>query len=161
MEASLPSAQTARPADSAGGLVAEAAHTKDEWIGHITGEVVTKAAELHVRDKSSQSEQDAQLIPGIPSYVQIPYFVAFVLGLASLETVRGWWRRLVTPQPRAEGENKLLYSLRRLPVNLIFLLVFLPIAGVPAFLILMAKQAWHTITAPIRWIRWLFGRRTA
>ena len=151
----------ARPADSPGGIVAEAAHTKDEWIGHITGEVLTKAAELHVRDKSSQSELDAQLIPGIPSYVQIPYIMGMICGVFGFLTVRSWWRRLFAKPMQREGESGLRYRLRQLPGNLVFWLLFLPLFGFPALMWGMAVELWDKITAPFRWLRRRFGGNPA
>ena len=151
----------ARPADSPGGIVAEAAHTKYEWIGHITGEVVTKAAELHVRDKSSQSEQDAQLIPGIPSYVQIPYIMGMICGVFGFLTVRGWWRRLFGDAVQREGESGFRYRLRQLPGNMVFWLLFLPLLGFPALMWGMVQELWVKITAPFRWLRRRFGGKPA
>jgi hypothetical protein len=147
----------AKPFEESMSITATASHTMDEWIGHITGEVVTKAAELHVRDTSSQSETDAQLIPGIPSYVQIPYIVGMVCGVFGFGTVRNWWQRLAgNPVPR-EGESGWRTKLRTLPGTFVFWFLFLPFLGLPALMWGMAVEVWSKITAPFRWLKRRFG----
>ena len=44
----------------------------DDLIGHVTGQVVSAAVDLHARDDSSQREIDGRIIPGVPAYIQIP-----------------------------------------------------------------------------------------
>ena len=151
----------ARPSESAGGVAATPSHTMDEWIGHVTGEVVTKGMEFHSRDTSSQSEIDAQFIPGIPSYIQIPYFIGLICGIIGFATVRGWWRRLTGQPVRREGESAVRNYLRQLPGNLVFLLVFMPVFGYPAMAWAMLLELWAKITAPFRWLKRRFGGKPA
>jgi hypothetical protein len=139
-------------ADEAGGVVSSIKPTLGEVIEHITGEVITKAAEIHVRDDSSQKEIDGQLIPGIPTYIQIPYLMGIVLGILGWATSRSWWGRIWAPPARAEGEGRLAQWLRGAPNFLAYLLLFLPVAGMPAFAWYAMKQFWASVTAPFRWI---------
>ena len=142
---------TAR-ADEAGGVVAPVKSAMHDVIGHITGEVVTKAAELHVRDESSQKEIDGQLIAGIPTYIQIPYLIGIVTGILGWATSRAWWSRIWPPPERAEAQGRLAHWVKALPNFLAYLLLFLPIAGIPAFGWHALKQFWAAATAPFRWV---------
>ncbi len=135
-----------------GGAVSSVQPAMFDVIGHITGEVVTKAAEIHVRDESSQREIDGQLIPGIPTYIQIPYLIGIVTGIMGWGTSRGWWRRIWAPPPRAQGQGRLGHWVQGAPNFLAYLLLFLPIAGMPAFAWHAMKQFWASVTAPFRWI---------
>ncbi len=134
------------------GVVSSVQPAMYDVIGHITGEVVTKAAEIHVRDDSSQREIDGQLIPGIPTYIQIPYLIGIVAGILGWATSRGWWSRIWAPRPRAEGQGRVAHWLRSVPNLLAYLLLFLPIAGMPAFAWHAMKQFWASVTAPFRWL---------
>ena len=149
------------PSAEGGGIGEGASHTKDEWLSHVTGEVITKSLEIHVRDQASQREIDGQLIPGIPTYVQIPYLAGLVCGLISFSLTRSWWRWLAGPQNPDQTGGRMAIFFKRLPGNLVFLLIFLPIVGVPAILWEMAVQTWATITAPFRWLARVFRGRTA
>ncbi len=139
-------------ANEAGGVVSSIKPTLSEVIEHITGEVITKAAEIHVRDEASQTEIDAQLIPGIPTYIQIPYLVSIVVGILGWDVSRAWWSWIWTPRPRPEGRGRMAHWLRSAPNFLAYLLLFLPVAGMPAFAWYAMKQFWATVTAPFRWI---------
>jgi hypothetical protein len=142
------------------GIASEASGLLEEAVGHITGEIVTNAAQFHGRDESSEAELDARLIPGIPSYVQISYLMSLVAGVLSWGTIRGWWRRIWGEPADLAGEGKGRRIFARLPRELGFFLVFVPIAGVPALLWQFAVQTWQSITAPFRWFHRRFLRRT-
>lgn len=135
------------------GLTSSASSFIEEAVGHVTGEIVTSAVEVHARDKQTESEFDARLIPGIPSYVQIPYLVSIVFGVLAWSVSRSWWRRLwpvnTDDLPKGRAER----MLRALPREAVFWLIFMPLAGFPALIWQMLSQIWLTVTAPIRWIR--------
>ena len=151
---------SAVPSSDNAGVISGASQSLQDAAGHIAGEVVTKAAEIHVRDKASQEEVDARLIPGIPTYVQIPYFVSLILGLFVWSRVRGWWNRLWPLQPIATTDGaRALAPLRRALREAVYLLVFTPLVAFPALMTEGAFQAWATVTAPFRWLRRRFFRR--
>lgn len=151
----------AMPGAASEGIAQSASHAMDELVSHITGEVVTKAVDFHGRDSASQSEIDARLIPGIPSYVQIPLLIGIVLGLMAYETSLRWWRRLL-PQPvRQSNENPYLHHLKNLPSYAVFVFLFLPLVGAPALLWQTLNQALATVLAPFRWLKGRFGRKPA
>lgn len=135
-----------------GGVISSIKPAMEDVIGHITGEVITSAAEIHVRDDSSQKEIDGQLIPGIPTYIQIPYLIGIVTGILGWATSRAWWSRIWAPRPRAEGQGRIAHCVRSVPNLLAYLLLFLPVAGMPAFAWHAMKQFWASVTAPFRWI---------
>ncbi len=149
----------ARPLDGGAGLTGEAASMFEDTVGHVTGEIVTKAIDIHSRDQSAEMENDARLIPGIPTFVQIPYLAAVIAGMISWATVRSWWRRIWPPRETAVQSNRLARLLSKLARELSFFLVFLPLAGLPALLWQMAVQTWVSITAPFRWFHRRFLRR--
>lgn len=142
-----------------GGLADDASSFLGDAVSHVTGEIVTKAAEIYVRDESSQSELDARLVPGIPSFVQIGYLVSFVAGLLAWSTVRGWWHRLWPVPAPAGASGWLLRSARRVPKEVVYWFGFLPAVGMPAFIIQTLVQFWLTVTAPFRWVYRRFLRR--
>ena len=146
-------------ADETKGPLSSAGNAMEEVIGHVTGEVVSAAVDLHARDDSSQREIDGRIIPGIPSYLQIPYLVGLVTGFLGWPVSRRWWHRLWPPPERGEGQSRLRHWAQGAPNFLVYSLVFLPIAGVPALLWQAAQQAWATVTAPFRWLAKLFRRR--
>ena len=141
------------------GATSVASETVGDLLGHVTGEVVTKAVEIGARDDVSQKELDARIIPGIPTYVQMPYFMSIIAGLIGSDFARHWWRRIWPPPARREGEGRLRHVLAATPNFLAYLLLFLPLAGLPAFLAFAARQAWSAVTAPVRLLRRLFRRR--
>ncbi len=135
-----------------GSAVSSVKPAMGDIIGHITGEVVTKAAEIHVRDEASQTEIDGQLIPGIPTYIQIPYLVSVVVGILGWDVSRAWWSRIWAPPVRPEGRGRMAHWVKGAPNFIAYLLLFLPVAGMPAFAWYAMKQFWASVTAPFRWI---------
>ncbi|MEQ1669709.1 MAG: hypothetical protein ABL893_02510 [Hyphomicrobium sp.] len=154
----------ASPAETGAGLAGEASSLLEETVSHLTGEIVTKAVEMHGRDESSQREANAQLIPGIPTYVQIPYLVGIISGVFSWGTARGWWSRIWPsgggrPADGPGPAGRIRAWLNRTPREATFLLVFLPVVGFPALMWQLAVQTWETVTAPFRWVYRRFLRR--
>lgn len=150
---------SALPDPSSGGLATEASDFWSEMAGHVTGEVLTKAAEIDARDNSRQTELDGRIVPGVPTYIQIPYFLAILAGILGWSTLRGWFVRLWQPRSRSAGESRVVDVLRRLPREAVFWLGFAPVAGFPAFAVQAAVNTWATVTAPFRWFRRKFLTR--
>lgn len=146
---------SAKPPDAGSGIVAETSSALEETVGHVTGEIVTKAAEFHGRDNSSEQEINSQLIPGIPTYIQIPYFVSLIAGILSWGTLRRWWGRIWPASPADAGGR----SFRTTAREAVFLLGFMPVAGMLALMWQLIVQTWLSLTAPFRWIYRRFLRR--
>jgi hypothetical protein len=143
----------ALPDPASGGVVKEASDLWSEVVSHVTGEVVTTAIDIDSRDSAQQMELDGRIIPGVPTYVQIPYLLSVFLGVLGWATLRGWWRRLWSPRPRSAGEGRAGYMLKRLPGEALFWLGFAPIAGGPAFIVQALVGFWNSVMAPFRWVR--------
>lgn len=144
---------------AAGGLVDGATDFLGEAVGHVTGEIVAHAADVYAMDENAQSEREARLIPGVPTYMQYPYLVSLVAGVLAWSTARGWWQRVWPAQASPAAGGRLLHGLRQMPRELIYWLGFLPVAGLPALLIQTLVQFWLTVTAPFRWVYRKFLRR--
>ena len=139
---------------SEAGIVEETTNTLRDVASHVTGEVVTKALSLHVRDQYEEKERDARLVPGIPSYYQIPYLIALFFGLVSWDYTRAWWRKLWPwAGPAVPESPRWLRGIRRFLSELVFLAVFVPIVGFPAFVALSAVRTFESVMAPFRWFK--------
>ena len=150
---------SALPDAATAGVTSDATNYLAEAVSQVTGEIVTSAIEIHARDKHTEAEFDARLIPGIPSYVQIPYLVSLVCGLIAWPVSRQWWRRIWPPVGEDIAAGRASPFFRALPREAAFLLAFVPFAGFPALLWQMISQTWATVTAPFRWAKRRFFAR--
>lgn len=132
-----------------------------DLVPDITGSVVAHAIEAHVRDKERQSELDTRVLPGIPSGYQIAYLIGVVLGVMGLGVARGWWDRLWPAEQRADYDGAVGYVAARMTRLFTFALLFLPIAGAPAFLAATALQIWGLVKVPFRFLYKLASRARA
>ena len=132
--------------------------TLAEWMGEVTGNVVVKGVEVHSRDADRERELDARFIPGIPSSLQIAYLAGLVMGVLGLGVARGWWARLWPPEERTEYGSSIGFNAARAARLAAFVLLFLPVAGAPAFIVAIALQLWSFVTAPLRALGWLRAR---
>ena len=149
---------SALPYGSGESLTTNASDLMHDAAGHFTGEVVTKAVKIHSRDDASQKEQDGRFVPGIPTYIQIPYLTSLIAGLLGWSTSRRWWQRLWQVPERTSIQSRASHLLKRALRETGFFIGFLPVAGIPALLWQAAVQTWASITAPFRWFRRRFLR---
>lgn len=144
------------------GAAAPLTDTVTGWLDSLAGEALGRIAiagiEADVRDESRQRELDARLIPGIPAGIQWSYLIALGLSLFGLGTANAWWSRIWPPEVRAEYGSFAGYALARAVRMILFVLIFLPVAGLPLFVRYLALQAWAILTAPLRALRWLRNR---
>jgi hypothetical protein len=122
---------------------------------HITGSVVTSAIEVHARDDERQRELDRRLIPRVPSDLQFAYILALVAGVLGWPVARSWWARIWPAERREEYRGPAGYYAAQTVRFLVFFLVFLVVAGVPAFVVSLLLQVWSVVTMPFRFLRWL------
>ena len=108
-----------------------------------------------------QQELDQRLIPGVPSDVQIGYFLLLLLGLVGVPISRAWWQRLWPPELASEYEGRAGYWAARAVRGGAFLLLFLPLTAPITAPLNLWRQFANAATAPLRWWRWLAQRRTA
>lgn len=154
----MPSGAAATPSlTSVGGIA--------DWIGDVTaeaaGRVTIHGAHAYMRSQERQSELDNRIVPGIPAWIQGVYLGSLLSGVIGWQVAGAWWRRLWPAENRSEYPGRLGFALARLVRGLAFLLVFLPVAGVPAMLTAMALGFWDVLKMPGRLLRRLTGRRTA
>lgn len=149
---------TIRP-EQANTVVGEATNYIGDAVGRVTGEIVGRAADVYTRDRAAESELNARLIPGVPTYIQYPYLVSLVAGVLAWATARGWWGKVWPRSAPAAQYGFFRRFLRAVPRESIYWLLFLPVVGLPAFIIHSLSQLWQAVTAPFRWLRRIFLRR--
>lgn len=132
-----------------------------EAVSHVTGEVITKAVEVHARDERTQIEQDVRIVSWLPSIVHVLYIGLFVLGLFCSPVSRGWWQRVWPREVRAEYAGVLGYLTARLMRGMSYILLFMPAAALPALPVMAWRIIWAWFTLPGRIWRWLTGWGTA
>jgi hypothetical protein len=136
----------------------------DWWssaVSSITGDVVASSIEVHARDSHRQQELDLRIVPFIPSWVQFIYLAALAVGVMGWAVAGRWFAMLWPPEQRAEYRGAAGYRLAQGVRFLAFLLVFLPLVGIPALIATVLQQAWSVLTLPVRAFRWISARPAA
>jgi hypothetical protein len=130
-----------------------------DWLStatsSITGNVVTSAVEVHARDEERQSELDRRIIPFIPSDYQIAYIIGLIAGVMGWPVAKAWWERIWPSESRGEYSGAAGYRAAQAARALAFVLLFLPVAGVPVLLISLVLQLWGIAALPVRAVRWI------
>ena len=150
-----------RPApDLPGGLVIKpASDIFSDLVADVAGRVLTDGVQANMRNAERQQELDQRILPGIPSDWQFLYLVLLAIGLLGLPVSRRWWQRIWPPEQAAEYAGRSGYWAARAVRGIIFLCVFLPLASQPALVVHIVQSTWQLVTTPLRWWRWLTGRR--
>ncbi|HXF53982.1 MAG TPA: hypothetical protein VNK52_07650 [Hyphomicrobiaceae bacterium] len=130
-------------------------------VADITGRVVTTAIEADLKSEARERELEQRIIPGIPSDIQFGYLGFLIIGLMGLTVARRWWLRVWPATQREEYGAAIGYQAARLIRLLMFVLVFLPLIGLPAFLWGLGLQVWSWLMLPVRGWRRLMERRSA
>jgi hypothetical protein len=136
----------------------------DLWtsaVSSVTGNVVTTAVEVHARDEERQKELDQRIIPHIPSWYQFAYLVGLAAGVLGWPVASEWFARVWPQEQRAEYRNSVGYRAAQGVRLLAYFLLFLPIVGIPAFIVSLLQQLWALVTFPVRVVRWLSARARA
>jgi hypothetical protein len=135
------------------------------WVSGATakvmGDVAVEAVQAYVPDRERLEELDRRIVPGIPSWVQYLYLGCLVAGLVGWEFSSAWWSRVWPPERREEYGGAFGYQAARAARLFAFLLFFLPLIGLPAAACALAMQLWRAVTAPFRWLAWLWGKTAA
>lgn len=133
----------------------------DLWtntVSSLTGNVVTSAVEVHARGEDRQRELDTRIVPGIPAWIQILYLMSLGAGVLGWPVASGWFARVWPPEQRGEYSNTLGYRAAQLMRFLAFVVVFLPLVGMPALLMSFVHQFWSTLMLFVRAVRRLVQR---
>jgi hypothetical protein len=149
------------PGVDEGGVTGMVGDLWSSTVSNLTGNVVTSAIEVHARDEERQKELDRRIVPGVASWLQFVYLVGLVAGVLAWPVASGWFKRLWPPEARAEYGSAVGYRTAQAVRLLAFLLLFLPVVGIPALLVSLLQQAWAVVTLPVRAVRWLMARSAA
>ncbi len=142
----LPSGATASPVG--GGLADWAGNLASEWTGKVMGDVVTLSVHAHMVASPRQKELDLRLLPYVPAWVQGVYLGSLIAGVIGWQLAGRWFARIWPAEQRREYQGRIGYLLARGARLMAFVLLFLPLAGVPAMLATMAMQLWRLVTLP-------------
>ena len=130
-------------------------------VSSVTGNVVTTAVEVHARGEERQTELDRRIVPYIPSWYQAAYLLGLAAGILAWTVAGGWFARLWPHEQRDEYGSAAGYRSAQAVRLVAFVLLFLPIVGIPAFFVFLLLQAWAVLTLPARAVRWLTSRAEA
>ena len=119
------------------------------------------AVEVHARDEERQKELDRRLIPYVPSWYQFFYLAGLIAGVLGWPVASAWFARVWPPEDRAEYGTAVGYRAAQAVRLLAYLLVFLPLAGMPALVVSFVQQLWALAMLPVRAARWLSARARA
>jgi hypothetical protein len=136
----------------------------DLWnntVSNLTGNVVTSAVEVHARGEDRQRELDTRIVPGIPAWIQILYLMSLGAGVLGWPVASAWFARIWPPEQRGEYGNVFGYRAAQVMRLLAYVVLFLPVVGVPALLMSFVYQVWSTITLFVRALRRLIQRPEA
>lgn len=130
-------------------------------VAEVTGQVITTVVSGEFRNGERQRENDLRIIPGISSDLQFAYLLGMVAGLFGLSTLRLWWRRIWPAEQRADYSGAAGFHAARLARLICFIVVFLPLAGVPAALVALGGQILAILLLPVTVFSWIMRRVTA
>jgi len=134
----------------------------DEIVSQVAGNVVSEAIKVDLVSEERQKELDRRIVPGIPFIYQAIYIAGIVMGLIGLGVTRSLWRWIWPPEERSEYAGGIGYAAARFVRGLLFVLLFLPIVGIPAgaYAIIagLMAQLWWLLSVPFRVIGWVTSR---
>ena len=84
-----------------------------------------------------------------------------VAGVLAWPVASGWFARLWPSEQRGEYGSGVGYRAAQGVRLLAFVLLFLPIVGIPALVVFLLLQAWALLTLPARAVRWITSRASA
>jgi hypothetical protein len=106
----------------------------DDMATSITGSVSIDGIEGWLTSRSRRSELAWRLVPGVPSILQVGWLALVALGLLASPVARRWWGHVWPEEQRAEYAAAHGHAAARAMRAAAYLLLFLPLAAVPAAL---------------------------
>ncbi|MGI9423305.1 MAG: hypothetical protein ACR2PA_08930 [Hyphomicrobiaceae bacterium] len=128
-----------------------------EIVSEVAGQVAATSLQLDLVGRQRQRELDRRIVPGVHSDIQFGILVFYFLGLFGLPVARNWWRGVWPPEARDEYGGWFGYSAARGARLIIFILLFLPVVGLPAAVWNVVLSIWRLLMLPWRIFRWLTG----
>ena len=111
------------------GLFAEVV---SELVAEVAGSVVPHAVDADLVSMARQRELDRRLLWWVPSAWQYGFALALLAGLLGLPVALGWWRMIWPEEVRADYADEFGFYAARLVRLALFVLLFLPVVGLPA-----------------------------
>jgi hypothetical protein len=121
-------------ATRAEGWMGAAAAAADRVTGEVMGALRPTSVVASLVDPARRIELAWRLVPGVPSAVQWGYAVAVLIGLVGWRPAQAWFHRLWPAERREEYAGAVGYGLAWMLRLLVFVVVFVPVAGAPAAL---------------------------
>ena len=101
----------------------------NDILSEVTAKVPVRGISAYMRSTARDQELSRRIVPGVPAWLQISYAAALGLGLLGFAVARGWWCRIWPPERSTEYGNAFGFQAARAARNVIFALLFLPLAG--------------------------------
>lgn len=131
-------------------------------LGEIAFELIGKltidGARIVALNQERREEIDRRIVSWIPSAVTHVYIGAVVMGLIGWRVSRQWWSRLWPAEAHSEYRNRAGFAAARAAREIIYLLLFLPLAGLPALVLAAAigvAESARTLVSLLK--RWFGG----
>jgi len=124
-------------------------------VAVIKGDMLVASVMADLPSSSRQKELDDRIIPGIPSDLQHFYLGSLILGLIGFPASRRWWRRLWPQENHDQYGTRAALGGAIAVRAILFVLVFVPVVGIPAFFVSVDGWFRAIIMAPYNW----FARR--
>jgi len=153
---------TAKPTGATGAVTDAVTGEVSSWIDvvseQVTGTIATQGITAYARNREQENEHALRLVPGIPSTLQLLYAFGLFAGLMGLSVAREWWRKLWPQEKRQEYAGRFGYQAARVARGIAFVILFLPLVGMPAVLWAYLRPLVSIILAPFRFVGRLLGR---
>ena len=118
--------------------------------------LATRSVALVVPDRARSEELEARIIQGVSSWIQFYLLGSAVLGYLAIGTCWRLWGRVWGRRPRSEYRLWPGYALTRFVQGLLFMLLFIPLFGLPGFLwavLTISYSLFHFLfVRPVRWL---------
>lgn len=126
-----------------GGLVAGLA-------AEVTGRVVTDRAVIDLMATDRRGDLARRLLPGVPANMQLGYVALGLAGLIGLPFAWRWWSRIWPPEKRDDYAGAVGYRAAQAVKAVLFLGLFLPLAGLPAAVLQIGRWVARVRPSPPR-----------
>ncbi|MGF1651295.1 MAG: hypothetical protein ACFCUN_12685 [Hyphomicrobiaceae bacterium] len=153
----------AEPIDGAGILPGSetANQVFEEFVAETVGRIATAATLIDMTSMARQRELDQRyFVAWLPSWIQLLFLVGAIAGVIAFARARTWWFRLWPPERREDYPGVVGYQLARLVRLVLFLIIALPILGIPALIADLLSLVWLIIALPFLLMRWMIVRIT-
>ena len=106
-----------------------------EIVSEIAGTVRPSRLVITAPDTARRAELGWRIVRIVPAWLQFGYLGLLAIGVLGLRTAHGWWRRIWPPEQRRDYPIAAGYHAARFVRLALFVLIWLPLAAVPAGLV--------------------------